>query len=143
MKERVSARKIATSWVSNLTQRQSRKYRRPCQMYFTSGFNNSRWHTSYSGNDSREGRRVLWRKILVGIVDTQLYLLARSIEELYWYNQLMSVCVFLYFMDLLESLHFQDWETYEVKLAYLNGLNWFIVNKKNLFTENHIQWYLG
>jgi hypothetical protein len=29
-----------------------------------------------------KGRRVLGCKILVGIVDTQLYLLARSIEEL-------------------------------------------------------------
>jgi hypothetical protein len=36
-RERRRQWKIETSWVSNLTQRQSRKYRRPCQMHFTSG----------------------------------------------------------------------------------------------------------
>jgi hypothetical protein len=61
------------------------------------GFNNLSWHTSWGGNDSRKGRRVLWRKILVGIFDTQLYLLARSIEELYGYNKLLSLKYFLFY----------------------------------------------
>jgi len=79
------------------------------------GFNNSSWHTSESGNDRRRGRRVLWRKILVGIVDTQLYLLARPIEEFYIYIINFWVLRFSYFMDVLESVHFRDRDTYEVK----------------------------
>jgi hypothetical protein len=44
-----------------------------------------------------KGRWVLGRKILVGIVDTQFYLLTRSIEKLYRYNKLLNLTFFLFY----------------------------------------------